>query len=553
MAVSIAQYVDLLFKKLQGVAKTANSTVKSASNESIASPAFIRGDVVWMQSNQIPATAQAVANITQARTNANSVQCTADNTVPPIGGVYPTWTTSVSYWVPQEFGSTWLPKVYVGPASAANIQSTGTQIFADGIGGVGEYYFDTQAGVLNFIGETIPTVLTAGNVVYVSGYQYIGDLGVNNIPNNANIGNLNITDTTISSTVANLVTFGGTSGIILPAGNTDQRPSPATTATIRFNTTNTSLEIWDGSNWVSGTGDISVITNQTLTGDGSTTVFNLDQSATSESILVSINGVLQTPGVDYTTSSSPDIITFTTAPAGGDVIQVRFISTTTTVSALYNGTSNINIPTSNGNAVISIGGTANVLTITSTGANVIGYANVTGAITGATVSATGNITGNILTNNIQNSGANGTGNIGNATTYFNTIFANATSAQYADLAELYSADAEYAPGTVLSFGGDCEVTLTTADTDPCVAGVVSTNPSYIMNAGIFCEFPTQVALTGRVPCRVVGTVTKGAMMVSAGNGAARAESTPAMGTVIGKALEAFDGNSGTIEIVVGRL
>jgi hypothetical protein len=106
---------------------------------------------------------------------------------------------------------------------------------------------------------------------------------------------------------------------------------------------------------------------------------------------------------------------------------------------------------------------------------------------------------------------------------------------------------------VLSFGGDCEVTLTTQDADPCVAGVVSTNPSYIMNAGIFAEFPTQVALTGRVPCRVVGTVTKGAMMVSAGNGAARAESTPAMGTVIGKALEAFNGDVGTIEIVVGRL
>ena len=121
------------------------------------------------------------------------------------------------------------------------------------------------------------------------------------------------------------------------------------------------------------------------------------------------------------------------------------------------------------------------------------------------------------------------------------------------MAEFYSADAEYGPGTVVSFGGDQEVTLTVTDADPCIAGVVSTNPSYIMNAGIFCEFPTQVALTGRVPCRVVGAVTKGAMMVSAGNGAARAEISPAMGTVIGKALEAFDGENGTIEIVVGRL
>jgi hypothetical protein len=372
MAVSIAQYVDLLFKKLQGVAKTANATVKGASNESIASPAFLRGDVIWMQADQIPLTAQTVANIATALTGSNSIECTADTTVPPIGGIRPTWLTNEVYWISQEFGATWLPKVFVGPSGAANIEATGTQIFSAGIGGVGEYYFDTQAGVLNFIGETIPSVLTAGNVVYVSGYQYSGDLGVTNIPSGANIGNLNVTDTTISSTVANLVTFGGTAGIIIPAGNIDQRPSPATTATIRFNTINTSLEIWDGTNWVSGTGDISVITNQTIDGDNSTTVFTLDQAATAESILVSINGVLQTPSVDYTTSQSPDEITFTTAPAEGDVVQIRFISTTTTVASLYNGTTNINIPISNGNAVISVSGTANVLTITNTGITVLG-------------------------------------------------------------------------------------------------------------------------------------------------------------------------------------
>jgi hypothetical protein len=330
-----------------------------------------------MQSDQIPGTAQVVTGVTTALTGGSSIECTADTTVPPIGGIRPTWLTNEIYWISQEFGSTWLPKVFVGPASAANIEATGTQIFAAGIGGVGEYYFDTQAGVLNFIGETIPTVLTAGNVVYVAGYQYVGDLGVTNIPSGANIGNLNFTDTTISSTTANLVTFGGTAGIIIPAGNIDQRPSPATTATIRFNTINTTLEIWDGTNWVSGTGDISIISNQTLNGDGSTTVFSLDQAATADSILVSINGVSQTPGVDYTTSSGPDQITFTTAPAGGDVVQIRFITTTTTVSALYNGTTNINIPISSGNAVISVGGTANVLTITSTGITVSGIVKTT--------------------------------------------------------------------------------------------------------------------------------------------------------------------------------
>jgi hypothetical protein len=74
-----------------------------------------------------------------------------------------------------------------------------------------------------------------------------------------------------------------------------------------------------------------------------------------------------------------------------------------------------------------------------------------------------------------------------------------------------------------------------------------------MNSALEGEHVVTLALVGRVPCLVQGPVTRGAMMVSAGNGRARAETRPAMGTVIGKALESFDGEEGTIEIVVGRL
>jgi hypothetical protein len=335
MAVSIAQYVDLLFKKLQGVAKTANSTVKSASNESIASPAFLRGDIVWMQSDQIPATAQAVSGIANARINSNSVQCVADTTVPPVGGIYPTWLSNVSYWIPQELGATWLPKVFVGPAAAANIQATGTQIFAAGIGGVGEYYFDTQAGVLNFIGETIPTVLTAGNVVYISGYEYVGDLGVQNIPDNANIGNLQISNTTITTTLANgnitltatgsqFVQVTGTGSLIIPAGNTTQRPSPEVTGMIRINTQLNQIEGYDGNNWVAGSG--TVVTNQILAGDGSTETFTLDRSTTTAAVLVILNGITQVPVQSYSMVPSPSAnLVFTEAPETSDVIDIRFL------------------------------------------------------------------------------------------------------------------------------------------------------------------------------------------------------------------------------------
>lgn len=333
MAISIAQYVDLLFKKLQGVAKTANANTKSASNESIASPAFLRGDIIWMESNQIGNTAQAITGIANARTGANSVECTADTTVPPIGGIRPTWLSNVQYWIPQEFGSTWLPKVFVGPTGEANIEATGTQIFAAGSGGTGEYFFDTQAGVLNFIGETIPAVLTAGNVIYISGYEYVGALGVTNQPGNITLGNLAIANTTITANIANgnitlepvgtgLVYIDTTTGLVVPTGNTAQQPT-GVTGTIRFNTDSTRLEVYDGTSWEDV---VANITNQVITsGDGSTVVFTLDRDATAASILVSINGVVQVPGVSYSYTVTGNQITFADAPISTDVIDIRFL------------------------------------------------------------------------------------------------------------------------------------------------------------------------------------------------------------------------------------
>jgi hypothetical protein len=349
MSVSISQYIDLLFKKLQGVAKTANSTVKIYSNVSISSPPLLRGDVVWMQSGQIPATAGAVANIANARINSNAVQCVADATVPPIGGVRPTWLTNVPRWIPQEFGPTWQPKVYVGPPGAANIQATGTQIFSAGISGTGEYYFDTQAGVLNFIGETIPSVLSSGNVVYVSGYEYVGALGVGSNPGNITLGNLTVSNTTISTTLAtgnitlattgnSLVYISGTSGVAIPAGNTQQRPAAPVVGTMRFNSSSETVEIFTGTTWQSAGTVISNVTNQTIVPDGVGATYTLDQSSTAVNILVSINGITQTPNMDYTVDHTQ--ITFTTVPLVSDVVQIRYIANTATVVEITNTSGN---------------------------------------------------------------------------------------------------------------------------------------------------------------------------------------------------------------------
>lgn len=154
---------------------------------------------------------------------------------------------------------------------------------------------------------------------------------------------------------------------------------------------------------------------------------------------------------------------------------------------------------------------------------------------------------------IINGAGNAVGNIGSSTTYFNRLFAQATTALYADLAEVYVSDAAYAPGTVMSFGGNQEVTMSTVAHDTRVAGVVSTHPAHIMNSGIDATHKVELSLTGRVPTLVTGKISKGDMMVSAGGGRAQACATPSMGTVIGKALEDFDGESGVIEVVVGRM
>jgi hypothetical protein len=184
-----------------------------------------------------------------------------------------------------------------------------------------------------------------------------------------------------------------------------------------------------------------------------------------------------------------------------------------------------------------------------------GVISATGNIRGGNVNTTGILTinNNNATTAIVNGGTSAVGNIGSVAKPFNTVFAVATSAQYADLAENYLGDNEYKPGTVVSFGGVQEITMTLRDNDTAVAGVVSTRPAYSMNSGLTGEYVTAVALMGRVPCQVEGLVSKGALMVAAGNGRARAESAPAVGTVIGKALEDFAGDIGTIEIVVGRV
>jgi hypothetical protein len=96
--------------------------------------------------------------------------------------------------------------------------------------------------------------------------------------------------------------------------------------------------------WKSAGDGLSVASNQTIEGDGVTDTFTLNQNATAAGILVTVNGVSQTPGVDYDVSSG-DQLTFTTTPIVSDTVQVRFITVTTTISALTNTVGNTTVAT----------------------------------------------------------------------------------------------------------------------------------------------------------------------------------------------------------------
>jgi hypothetical protein len=134
-----------------------------------------------------------------------------------------------------------------------------------------------------------------------------------------------------------------------------------------------------------------------------------------------------------------------------------------------------------------------------------------------------------------------------------TLTGTATAAQYADLAERYDSGVAMEAGTVVLFGGDREIEASNEDASTRVAGVISTAPAFMMNkdAGDDNSHP-YVALAGRVPCKVTGEIRKGDMLVSAANGHAKASAFVG-GAMIGKALEDFNGESGTIEIAVNLM
>ena len=249
--------------------------------------------------------------------------------------------------------------------------------------------------------------------------------------------------------------------------------------------------------------------------------------------------------------------------AGGNILAsidaVQTLSNKTlsapTITGTLSSTGFINTTANISAAVATFG------SMTNTGTSTVAVLNSTGNIlaTGGVLSSltvNGNVT--VTTAYVMPS-ANAASSLGTSASRWNFIYGVngnflSVNANYADLAEKYASDSDYAPGTVLVFGGESEVTQSHSSHDTRIAGVVSTNPAYLMNGA---ESGIAVALQGRVPCRVLGPVGKGDRVVASHIAGVAQRLDPAQyqpGCIIGKALQAIDSTDiSTIEVVVGRL
>jgi hypothetical protein len=309
---------------------------------------------------------------------------------------------------------------------------------------------------------------------------------------------------------------------------------------------------------------------------GTATQSSLSWSSSATALVLATEGIvkLQSPttALDFDglkLVASDSTVDLGTSVTKFNALYVNAVSATTITTPTINATTvgatnvnSVNVIASTVNATTSVVATLLGDAVYDTGARVLttatigdyGVSFITGTDNQVTVSqAVGSVVlglpDTVKIKRLQGGGAANTGTISGTW----TLEAGSTmQATYADLAECYKADANYVSGTVLEFGGEFEVTVA-EDSTRRVAGVVSTNPAYLMNRQLMGDNVVVVALTGRVPCKVRGKIQKGDMMVAAGNGYARAEFNPMLGSVIGKALEDFEGTDGVIEVVVGRL
>ncbi len=368
---------------------------------------------------------------------------------------------------------------------------------------------------------------------------------------------------------------GTTFKVISAATASTSQPTSNIAGDLWFDTTNDQLKVYNGSSFIT-------IGPAFTSGEGTSgaIVTTITDNAASDHVVVQMfvnNTIVSIFSKDATFTPASAISGFATIGPG--------LNMSTTVSnAVFNGTATnadtldtlnstsfmrSDAATSNNTSISVLADTGLYVGADSDGRMFVSGSDVTianqtsdgdtiltvndGGVTTTCIQIDG-ATATVGVRDITNLQADGVGNIGTASLAFNTVHAKATSAQYADMAERFHADAEYAPGTIVELGGVNEITLCVEELSAKVFGVVSTQPAYLMNgnAGSNATHPP-IAMSGRVPVNVMGFVTKGDRLVSAGNGTARAANLDEITSfnVIGRALESkTDEGFGSIEAIV---
>lgn len=437
-----------------------------------------------------------------------------------------------------------------------------------GVGANGQYLVSTGSGII------WSNLATQGNIATGLSRVSVAELYVNVVIDSTTVatfassylnlynlnvstsGNINVngviantlTGTLLTAAQPNITSVGTLNGLSVSSNIT-----PSTSGINLGNSTN----FW--SNVISANiyGNIRTASQPYITSLGNLISLDVTGNVTSNSLnSIYISSTIITASQPYITA----VGTLSNLNVQGDIVSQSNLSITSGVPSVSSTTGALLVTGGIGvSNDVSVSGNI-VAYSTLTGSNIVGntatlsYAVVNTSANIANLNVDGSLTVNSLglETAIINLAPTGIGNIGSPTDYFNTVYALATSAQWGDLAENYLSDEEYPPGTVVVFGGEQEITTTELLADSAVAGVISTNPAYIMNSKLRTGLP--VALRGRVPVFVQGKVRKGDLLVTGpvpGVAVSVGKSREYGSAVFAKAIEnkTFD-EIGTIEAVI---
>jgi hypothetical protein len=252
--------------------------------------------------------------------------------------------------------------------------SATTLNFSSGTGSTTIRNSTTSLGILYANSATLSTSTTTGGLVVAGGVGIGGNIWVANgavinsgqtgdnftvrgafttsmIYADSNTGAVVIGGSNVSIQGGTTLKVNSTDSMMVPVGTTGQRPGLSgnvdVIGMVRYNSSVSTVEYYNGTSWASVTGGFTVINSDQFSGNGVANVFSLGGNVTTEGALVSINGTIQSPTLAYAISGN--VLTFSESPAVGDLIDVRRMTTTSTVSSIQTGYASVSIDINSAN------------------------------------------------------------------------------------------------------------------------------------------------------------------------------------------------------------